>query len=139
MISSHAAERLGYPTQKPEVLLERIINTSSNEGDLVLDPFCGCGTAMSAAQKLGRKWIGMDITHLSINLIKWRMKHMFDLEPKLDYIIVGEPEDLAGAEELAVNDRFQFQWWATSCHAEKAYKGYGQRSGCYGILPFRPV
>lgn len=76
-IHAHAAERLGYPTQKPLVLLERIIAASSNPGDLVLDPFCGCGTAVAAAQKLGRRWIGIDITHLSIALQKYRLEQMF--------------------------------------------------------------
>ena len=68
--STHRSqERLGYPTQKPEALLERIIAASSNEGDVVLDPFCGCGTTVAAAQKLKRRWIGIDITHLAITLI----------------------------------------------------------------------
>ena len=71
------AERLGYPTQKPEALLERIIKASSNEGDIVLDPFCGCGTALVEAQKLNRKWIGVDITHLAISTMKWRLEKMF--------------------------------------------------------------
>src|SRR5690606_19401816 len=71
------AELLGYPTQKPLALLERIISASSNPGDVVLDPFCGCGTAIAAAQKLGRNWIGIDITHLAISLIKRRMEDAF--------------------------------------------------------------
>ena len=91
-------ERLGYPTQKPVALLERIIAASSNPGDVVLDPFCGCGTTIAAAQKLGRRWIGIDITHLSIALMKNRLKSGFGLEPKRDYDVIGEPEDLsAGA------------------------------------------
>ncbi len=101
-----------FPTQKPETLLSRIIRASSNEGDVVLDPFCGCGTAVVIAQALGRKWIGIDITHLAINLIKWRMNGMFELEPKKDYEVIGEPEDLAGAKELASQNRYQFQWWS---------------------------
>ena len=105
-------ERLGYPTQKPELLLERIIQASSNEGDVVLDPFCGCGTAIAAAQKLGRKWIGIDITHLAINLIRHRLQDAFGTEIAQEYAVTGEPEDLAGAEALAQDDRFQFQWWA---------------------------
>lgn len=109
-ISAHAAERLGYPTQKPEALLERIINASSNPGDVVLDPFCGCGTAIAAAQKLGRRWIGIDITHLAINLIEHRLHDSFGDEAK--YEVRGEPTDQSGAQALAQQDRFQFQYWA---------------------------
>jgi site-specific DNA-methyltransferase (adenine-specific) len=109
-----AAERLGYPTQKPLALLECIINASSNPGDIVLEPFCGCGTAIVAAQKLGRRWVGIDITHLSIALQKYRLKDMFQLEAKKDYVVVGEPEDFSSAQQLAEDDRYQFQWWALS-------------------------
>ncbi|HOT24487.1 MAG TPA: DNA methyltransferase [Thermoleophilia bacterium] len=111
-IHSQAAERLGYPTQKPEALLERIIKASSNEGDVVLDPFCGCGTATVAAQKLGRHWIGIDITHLAVTLIKTRLKDSFGLEAGKDYDVVGEPVSLPDAEALAATDPWQFQWWA---------------------------
>jgi site-specific DNA-methyltransferase (adenine-specific) len=107
-------ERLGYQTQKPIGLLERIINSSSPENGLVLDPFSGCGTCISAAQKLGRQWIGIDITHLAIAMHKSRLKTAFGLEPKRDYQVIGEPEDLAGAQQLATEDRYQFQWWALS-------------------------
>ena len=107
-------ERLGYPTQKPLALLERIIMTSSNPGDIILDPFSGCGTCISAAQKLGRQWIGIDITHLAIAMHKSRLKDMYGLEPKKDYQVIGEPEDLSGAQQLAQDDRYQFQWWALS-------------------------
>ncbi len=110
-VQAQAAERLGYPTQKPLALLDRIIQASSNPGDVVLDPFCGCGTALVAAQKLGRRWIGIDITHLSIALMKYRLCHAF---PDVQFDVVGEPEDLGGAVELANADRFQFQWWALS-------------------------
>jgi len=113
-LSGAHAERLGYPTQKPLALLERIINASSNEGDIVLDPFCGCGTAVAAAQKLNRKWIGIDITHLSIALQKNRLKDMFDLKPGKDYQVIGEPEDLGSAKQLAKDSRYQFQFWALS-------------------------
>ncbi|MCL4343905.1 MAG: restriction endonuclease [Nitrososphaerota archaeon] len=108
-INSQAKERLGYPTQKPLELLERIIKASSNEGDVVLDPFCGCGTALDAAEKLHRHWIGIDITHLAINVIRKRLK---DRYPNVNFVTIGEPTDLAGARELAQNDRYQFQWWA---------------------------
>jgi site-specific DNA-methyltransferase (adenine-specific) len=113
-INSQAQERLGYPTQKPIALLERIISASSNPGDVVLDPFCGCGTTIAAAQKLGRRWIGIDITHLSIALQKYRLKDSFGLVEKKDYAVVGEPEDLPSAQQLAHDDRYQFQWWALS-------------------------
>ena len=107
-------ERLGYPTQKPEALLERIIRASSNEGDVVLDPFCGCGTAVAAAQKLDRKWIGVDITHLAVALMKNRLKTAFDLEPRQDYDVVGEPQDAGSAQALWEQDHYQFQFWAVS-------------------------
>ena len=125
ILSLHAsdAERLGYPTQKPVTLLERIIQASSNEGDWVLDPFCGCGTALAAAQKLGRKWIGIDVTHLSISLMKYRLKDMFGLVEKQDYAVVGEPEDMESARALAHSDRYQFQWWALSLVQAKPLGG----------------
>ncbi len=113
-INSQAQERLGFPTQKPLLLLERIIQASSNPGDVVLDPFSGCGTCITAAQKLGRQWIGIDITHLAIAMHKSRLKTAFGLEPKRDYQVIGEPEDLSGAQQLASEDRYQFQWWALS-------------------------
>lgn len=110
-INPVGSERLGYPTQKPLALLERIIQASSNPGDIILDPFCGCGTSIAAAQKLGRKWIGIDITHLSIALQKYRLQEMF---PGITFDVIGEPEDLASARQLAQDDRYQFQWWALS-------------------------
>ncbi len=110
-INSQARERLGYPTQKPEALLERIINASSNEGDVVLDPFCGCGTATVAAERLNRRWIGIDITHLAITLVRHRLRDSFgdELRP---YEIVGQPTDTGSAGALAEHDRYQFEWWA---------------------------
>jgi DNA modification methylase len=108
--NSGSAEILGYPTQKPEALLERIIAASSNEGDVVLDPFCGCGTAVAVAQKLGREWIGIDITHLAITLIRHRLKDTFSGDAQ--YQVVGEPVSLPDAEALAKQDPYQFQWWA---------------------------
>jgi DNA modification methylase len=109
-INSQAQERLGYPTQKPEAFLERIIRASSNEGEVVLDPFCGCGTAVAVAQKLNREWIGIDITHLAITLIRHRLKDAFG--DKAQYQVVGEPVSLPDAEALAKQDPYQFQWWA---------------------------
>lgn len=133
-IGAHDAERLGYPTQKPQALLERIINASSNEGDIVLDPFCGCGTAVVAAQKLNRKWIGVDITHLAINLMRNRLKDSFGI--KAD--VTGEPTDLAGAKALALHDRYQFQYWATGLVGARPVgeKKKGADSGIDGVITF---
>ena len=113
-IGAHARERLGYHTQKPMALLQRIVESSSNRGDVVLDPFCGCGTAVAAAEKLGRNWIGIDITHLAVALMKNRLKTMFQLIPGKDYAVVGEPLDTGSATALAEQDRYQFQYWAMS-------------------------
>jgi site-specific DNA-methyltransferase (adenine-specific) len=111
-INSQAQERLHYPTQKPVALLERIITASSNKGDIVLDPFCGCGTAIEAAQKLNRQWIGIDVTHLAISLIKSRLKSAFGDGIEKTYEVIGEPVSLPDAENLARSDPYQFQWWA---------------------------
>jgi DNA modification methylase len=132
-IGAQAQERMGYPTQKPLALLERILQASSNEGDLVLDPFCGCGTAIAAAHKLNRKWVGIDITHLSISLMKYRLKDMYDLIEKKDYAVIGEPEDSGSARQLAHSDRYQFQWWALSLvHAKPLGGEGGSREGKKG-------
>jgi len=140
-LGAHDAERLGYPTQKPLALLERIISASSNEGDLVLDPFCGCGTAIAAAQKLGRRWIGIDITHLSIALMKYRLEAMFPgIKPRVE----GEPKDLGSARQLALDDRYQFQWWALSLIRAQPLGGQegskagkkGSDKGIDGVIPF---
>ncbi len=108
-IGSQAAERLGYPTQKPVALLERIIQASSNEGDVVLDPFCGCGTTIAAAQKLDRRWIGIDITQLAISLIRYRLGDSFGKDCRFE--VIGEPTSLPDATALAEQDPYQFQWW----------------------------
>ena len=136
-IGSRAAERLGYPTQKPEALLERIIRASSNEGDIVFDPFCGCGTAIAAAHKLGRKWIGIDITHLSIALQKYRLQDMFELVSGRDYEVIGEPTTVDAATALATDSenegRYQFEWWALSLVGAKPVGGQaGSRKGKKG-------
>lgn len=110
-VNAVAHERLGYPTQKPEALLERIIQASSNTGDIILDPFCGCGTTIAAAHRLNRKWIGIDITHLAITLIKNRLKPFGD-QVKNSYSVIGEPTSLYDAEKLAKDDPYQFQWWS---------------------------
>jgi site-specific DNA-methyltransferase (adenine-specific) len=131
-INSQASERLGYPTQKPLSLLERIIQASSNPGDVVLDPFCGCGTALHASQKLNRHWIGIDITHLAISLIESRLKTAF---PGIQFEVFGTPKDLAGARDLAERDKYQFQWWACSLVEVPPYQGKkkGADSGIDGL------
>jgi site-specific DNA-methyltransferase (adenine-specific) len=110
-VAAQAKERLGYPTQKPASLLERILQSSSNEGDLVLDPFCGCGTTIAVAERLKRRWIGIDITHLAISLMRHRLHDTFgpDLSP---YEVIGDPKDLESARALAEQNRYQFEWWA---------------------------
>ena len=114
-INSQSKERLGYPTQKPEALLERIIQASSNEGDVVLDPFCGCGTALAVAERLGRKWIGIDITHIAVSLMKYRLRDSFGTQLS-EYDVLGVPQDLASARALATESehdgRYQFEYWA---------------------------
>jgi DNA modification methylase len=111
-INSQAQERLGYPTQKPEALLERIISASSSPGDVVLDPFCGCGTTVAVAHQLGRDWVGIDITHLAVALMKHRLRDAFREVVEAEYTVVGEPVTVTGAQELAADDPYQFQWWA---------------------------
>jgi len=136
-INSQAKERLGYPTQKPEALLERIIQLSSHEGDVVLDPFCGCGTTITVAERLKRRWIGIDITHLAIALIKKRMHDTFasDLSP---YEVIGEPVDVPSAEALAIQNRHQFEYWALGMvEARPAQdKKKGADRGVDGIIHF---
>jgi len=111
-INSQAQERLGYPTQKPEALLRRILSASAPPGSLVLDPFCGCGTTISVAQQMGLLWIGIDITHLAIGLIKHRLLSQFGAAISSTYQVVGEPVSLPDAESLAADEPFQFQAWA---------------------------
>ena len=139
-LRSWHTERLGYPTQKPVALLERMIETSSNPGDVVLDPFCGCGTAIAAAEKLGRSWIGIDITHLAVGLISNRLLVDHGLERGKDFEVIGTPADLASAQAL-FNEQpdgpYQFQFWvngligAQSCGAGAT--GRGRRGGDTGI------
>ncbi len=143
-VQAQAKERLGYPTQKPLALLERIISLSSKPGDVILDPFCGCGTSIAAAQKMDRQWIGIDITHLSIALLKYRLKDMFNLDQGNGYKAIGEPQDVAGAKQLAQDDRYQFQWWALSLVKAKPLGGQegskigkkGSDQGIDGVISF---
>lgn len=138
-LSSNDRERLGYPTQKPLALLERIIEASSNPGDIVFDPFCGCGTTIEAAEKLGRRWMGVDITHLAIQLIRKRLNDAFEEECR--YRIIGIPEDYGSARALAQQDKYEFQWWALSLVDARPFGGEdakkkGRDRGIDGIYPF---
>ncbi|MDX2073327.1 MAG: DNA methyltransferase [Alphaproteobacteria bacterium] len=136
-INSQSIERMGYPTQKPVALLERIIQASSNEGDVVLDPFCGCGTTIHAAEKLRRKWIGIDITSLAIARIEDRIARAF---PGITFEVHGTPKDMDGAAALALADKYQFQWWAVSLVNAVPFGGKkkGADGGIDGIIYFKP-
>ena len=126
-----------FPTQKPEALLARIITASSRAGDLVLDPFCGCGTAIVAAERLHRRWIGIDITHLAMSLMRHRLHDSFgdDLRP---YAVAGVPQDTASAAALARHDRYQFEWWAVSLVEARPNRDRrkGADGGIDGIISF---
>lgn len=139
-INSQAKERLGYPTQKPEALLERVIRASSNEGDIILDPFCGCGTTINVAERLHRGWIGIDLTHLAVSLIRHRLHSTFG-EELVPFEVVGDPKDLASAEALANeghHGRYQFQWWAVGMVGGRPAqdKKKGKDTGIDGYLFF---
>ncbi len=138
-LSAQSKEKLGYPTQKPIALLERIIAASSKPGDVILDPFCGCGTAVDAAEKLGRQWIGIDITHLSIDLIERRMKDRYpELRAKGGFKVLGLPQDFDSAEKLARERPDQFEKWAvTRIAGARPYKLQGADGGIDGILEFK--
>ena len=109
-INNMAKERLGYPTQKPLALLKRIVAASSDTGDFVLDPFCGCGTTIEAAHTLDRKWAGIDISSFAIDLVAKRRLAPSGIQP----IVVGIPKDLASARKLAGIDAFDFETWAVT-------------------------
>jgi DNA modification methylase len=132
LINNRSNEMLGYPTQKPLALLERIVSASSNAGDVVLDPFCGCGTAIDASQELGRRWIGIDITHLSIGLIKHRLTDRYGPEVAKTYRVVGEPTTADDAAVLARDDPFQFQAWALGLVGARV-AGSDKKGGDKGI------
>jgi DNA modification methylase len=137
-INSQAKERLGYPTQKPIALLERIISSSSNPGDLILDPFCGCGTALIAAETLKRRWIGIDITYLAIAVMRARLKDSFAMET---VPVVGQPTEVEGARQLAqsAEGRYQFQWWALGLVDAQPLGGVekkGADRGIDGVITF---
>ena len=134
-INNRSTEMLGYPTQKPISLLKRIIEASSNPGDTVLDPFCGCGTTIEAAQATGRLWIGIDITHHAIDIIEGRIKARY---PAVTYQIKGRPRDLASAARLAERDPYEFQWWANWMLGVQNYRERkkGADKGIDGIIYF---
>lgn len=113
-LNSRAAERLGYPTQKPVALVERILQHATNEGDVVLDPFCGCGTTIDAPQRMFRRWVGIDITYLSIDLIRKRLKNTYGEEIAATYKVHGVPEDAVGAQAMFEENPFEFERWAVS-------------------------
>jgi site-specific DNA-methyltransferase (adenine-specific) len=135
-VNSQAKERMGYPTQKPVALLERILAASSKPGQVVLDPFCGCGTTIEAAQRLGRQWIGMDVTHHAIDVIEGRLDERC---PKADYKVTGRPENVSEAHDLAKRDPYEFQWWANWLVGVQNYLEHkkGADKGIDGIIYFR--
>ena len=133
-INSQAQERLGYPTQKPLALLERIVLTSSNPGDVILDPFCGCGTTIHAAQSLARSWVGIDITHYAVSVIEDRLKRHF---PDALFEVQGRPLDIDGVRDLAKRNKYQFQWWANWMLGAQAYREKkGPDGGIDGLIYF---
>ena len=138
-IGPQAKERLGFPTQKPEALLERIINSSSNEGDVVLDPFCGCGTAVAVAERLKRRWVGIDVTHVAISLMRYRLHDTFG-DALLPYEVIGLPQDAASARALAEESehdgRYQFEHWALGLVDARPSGKKGADSGVDGVINF---
>ncbi len=135
-VNSQAKERMGYPTQKPVALLERVLSASTAPGQVVLDPFCGCGTTIEAAQRLGRRWIGMDVTHHAIDVIEGRLDERC---PKAEYKVTGRPENVSEARDLATRDAYEFQWWANWLIGVQNYLEHkkGADKGIDGIIYFR--
>lgn len=139
LIGGSSSERLKYPTQKPLTLLERVISASSNKGDVVLDPFCGCGTAIEAAEKLERKWIGIDITYLAIHVIESRLVKAFGEKVKRKYVLFGQPEDASDAMALAGRDWLEFQKWAVMALGGLPKDKPGADGGIDGIIRYHRV
>lgn len=135
-INVRSKEKLGYPTQKPLALLERIISASSNPGDVVLDPFCGCGTTVTAAHKLGRQWIGIDITAVAVGIIKSRLEQSFPGDLKGTITIIGLPKDLESARQLFEQDAHLFQTWACTLVGAFPLTKKGADGGVDGWLGF---
>ena len=126
-----------HPTQKPVQPLKTLIRSFTQPGGIVLDPFCGCGTTIHAAQKMKRQWIGIDVTHLAISLIEKRLNDAF---PGIEFEVEGTPKDLDGARDLAARDKYQFQWWAVSLVNAVPFAGKkkGADSGIDGLIYFKP-
>ncbi|MBZ4557639.1 restriction endonuclease subunit M [Mycobacterium avium subsp. hominissuis] len=136
MVGRTSSERLGYPTQKPVALVKRVIEATTDPGDVVLDPFCGCGTTVDAAQRLGRRWIGIDITYIAIDLITKRLIHTFGPSIMDSIEIYGIPRDLGAARALFAHSPFDFERWAVSMvGAEPNQKQVGDR-GVDGVARF---
>ncbi len=112
-LQASSPERLGYPTQKPKALLDRVIRASSKEGDVVFDPFCGCGTTIYAAEESGRKWIGCDIAILAVRLVEHQLSERYGLVEGVNYEEHGIPNSVDSAKALWDHDPFQFEHWAT--------------------------
>jgi site-specific DNA-methyltransferase (adenine-specific) len=128
IISSSSRERVGYPTQKPIALLDRIISASSPPDGIVFDPFCGCGTTIEASERLGRGWIGIDIAHYAVTVIENRLKTR---RPDAQFVVDGRPTDISGARALAARDKHQFQWWAAWKLGAQTYES--KKGGDRGI------
>jgi hypothetical protein len=139
LIGGSSAERLKYPTQKPLTLLERVILASSNKGDVILDPFCGCGTAIEAAEKLERNWIGIDVTYLAIHVIESRLVKAFGEKVKKKYMLFGQPEDSDDARALAGRDWLEFQKWAVMALGGLPKDKPGADGGIDGIIRYHRV
>ena len=137
-IQAQSSERLGYPTQKPEALLERIIQASSNDGDLILDPFCGCGTTITVAERLKRRWVGIDITHLAVTLMKNRLETTFAEQELSPYEVLGVPVDVSSAKALARDKPFEFEYWALGLVDARPARDRkkGGDSGVDGVIYF---
>jgi site-specific DNA-methyltransferase (adenine-specific) len=138
-VGNTSRERIGYPTQKPLVLLERVINSSTNKGDIVLDPFCGCGTAIEAAEKLERKWVGIDVTYLAIHVIEGRLEKAFGPLVRQTYQLFGRPEDASDARALAARDWLEFQKWAVMVLGGLPKDKPGADGGIDGIIRYHRV
>jgi hypothetical protein len=138
-VANTSGERLDYDTQKPLVLLERIIEASSNKSEIVLDPFCGCGTAIEAAHKLGRKWIGIDVTYLAIHVVEERLVKAFGDKIKNTYALFGSPCDPNDAIALAGRNWLEFQKWAVFMLGGLPKEKPGPDGGIDGIIRYHRV